>query len=490
LLQTTRSAHASSGVRVPTYDRRQLWPGIVHIGVGAFHRAHQGTYLDRLAERGAGGWGVLGVGLRSARGRRELLEQRCRYAVLQRSADCDEVHVVGSLLGYLDGRRERSEVLAALVSPRTRIVSLTVTGNGYGIDADGELDPEDEDLTFDLLHPGRPRSILGFLVEALRLRRERGLAPFTVLSCDNIVRNGEAARRAVVSFARLRDDGLAESIEGEVAFPSSVVDRITPGSSEEARRVLERDFGIHDRAAVLCEDYAQWIVEDRFCNGRPALEQVGVEFVADARPYELAKKRLLNGSHCAIGYLGYLCGHRRIDEAMADALLRRFLGMLMDEEVTPLLPRPLGLDLAAYKRTLLRRFANPRIGDPLQRLCARGSTKMPTYLLPSLEEALERGRPHRMLTLAVAAWARYLRGTDCDGEPIEVADRLAAKLRGPACEAGKDPRPLLAVHPAFGELGEDQAFVTELREAIRALDRRGPRAALEAALASEVEVAA
>jgi fructuronate reductase/mannitol 2-dehydrogenase len=478
-------------VRYPTYDRAALSPSIVHIGVGAFHRAHQGTYLDDLAERGVSAdWGVTGVGLRSARRREELLGQDCRYTVLERAADRDEVRVVGSLLDYLHAPTDRRGVLRALASPETKVVSLTVTGNGYGIDAEGELDPDDGDLTFDLFHPGEPRSLLGYLVEALKLRRDTGGAPFTVLSCDNIVRNGETARRAVISFAQLRDEGLARWIEENVAFPSSVVDRITPRSSEQAQSLLETKFGIRDEAPVLCEDFRQWIVEDEFCNGRPPLEEVGAQLVGDATPYELIKKRLLNGSHCAIGYLGYLCGHERIDEALADPLLRRYLRSLMDEEVSELLPRPTGVDLGDYKRTLLARFSNPSIGDRLQRLCARGSTKMPAYLLPSLEEALERRLPHGALTLAVAAWVRYLTGTDFAGNRIEIEDRLLAKLQPLARRAAEDPRPLLSVSSAFGALGEDEVFVAELRAAIRELERLGPRAAVESCLSQRRAVAA
>lgn len=475
----------------PTYDRTALAPGIVHIGVGAFHRAHQGSYLDALAEqRVSDEWGVVGVGLRSARGRKELKAQDCRYAVLQRSADHDEVRVVGSLLDYLSAAEDRAAVLGALTSPQTKLVTLTVTGNGYGVDADGELDPKDDDVARDLAFPRWPRSVPGYLTEALRLRRDAGIPPFTVLSCDNMVRNGDTVRGATVGFARLCDEGFGDWIEENVAFPASVVDRITPEPSEEHRRLLREQFGIHDAAPVMSERFAQWIVEDRFSNGRPPLEEVGVQFVPDATPYELAKKRLLNGSHSAIGYIGYLCGHRRIDEALTDPMLRRYLKALMDEEVAPLLPRTVALDLEAYKRTLLTRFSNPRIGDRLQRLCGRGSTKMPAYLLPSLQEALEQGLPHRKLTLAVAAWFRYLGGVDFEGRRIEVNDQMVAELQPLAQQAAEDPRPLLSVRSVFGDLGENDAFVGELRRMLRLLNSRGATAAVEACLSPRMAVAA
>jgi mannitol-1-phosphate/altronate dehydrogenase len=472
-----------------TYDRSALTPGIVHIGVGGFHRAHQGVFLNRLAERRiASDWGVVGVGLRSAKGRQELLGQDCLYTVLERGPDRDEARVVGTLLDYLHGPQDRSAVLTALASPRTRIVSLTVTGDGYGVDRTGQLDLDDRGLAHDLAQPARPTSVLGYLTEGLRLRRATGVAPFTVLSCDNIPHNGATARNALVSFAELRDQDLAGWIAEHVAFPASVVDRITPETTAEHRRLLSEEFGIGDRSPVVSEDYLQWVIEDEFCDGRPPLEEVGARFVTDVTPYELNKKRLLNGSHCALGYLGYLYGYERIDEALSDPSLARYAEALMDEEVGPLLPRMLGVDLAGYKRSLLTRFANPRVGDALQRLCRRGSTKMPAYLLPSLAEAIERGLPHEKLTLAVAAWIRYLRGTDFEGNRIDVEDEMKATLQ-PLARSG-DIRSLLRVRSVFGALGEDEDFIEDLETTLRGLDRRGPAAAVEACLADRFALAA
>ncbi|HYG95870.1 MAG TPA: mannitol dehydrogenase family protein [Solirubrobacterales bacterium] len=456
-------------VRVPSYDRTALRPGIVHIGVGGFHRSHQAVYLDRLAASGiSNAWGILGVGVRNGGSRGEMLRQNCLYTLLERSPEDDRARVVGSILDYLHAPREPGRALAALTSEQTKVVSLTVTGDGYGEEA----------------------PVPRFLAEALRLRREAGVAPFTVLSCDNLPDNGATARSAVVAYARLRDEErFADWIETEVSFPSTVVDRITPVTEPEHHDLLERDFGIHDRCPVVSEDFAQWIVEDDFCNERPPLEEVGVQFVPDAKPYELHKKRLLNGSHSAIGYLGHLCGHERIDEAVGDPLVRRFVASLMGE-VTPLLPEVLGLDVGEYRETLLERFGNPRVGDRLRRLCGRGSTKMPAYLLPSLEEAVERDLPHETLTLALAAWVRYLTGVDCEGQPIEVEDARWEELRPLARAAATDPRPLLEVCDVFGSLAENEAFVEELTRAIRLLDARGPVAAAEACLADRRAMAA
>lgn len=475
----------------PSYDRGALAPGFLHIGVGGFHRAHQGAFLDELAERRISNeWGVRGLSLRNGTGRDLLLRQDCVYSILQRGAAGDEVRVVGALLDYMLAPESPAAALAALADPQTRVVSMTVTGDGYGLDGAGELDLGDPLIAQDLASPACPRSLPGYLVEGLRLRRQAGLAPFTVLSCDNIPGNGRAARRAVVSFARRRDERLADWIEQNVAFPATVVDRITPEASADDRLLVERDFGVRDLCPVVCEDFTQWIVEDDFRNGRPPLDEVGASFVTDVTPYELHKKRLLNGSHCALGYLGYLSGHRRTDEALADPALRRYVESLMDEEVAPLLPAILGFDLADYKRTLLARLANPRIGDRLQRLCRRGSTKMPAYLLPSLGEAVEQGRPHGALTLAVAAWFRYLSGFDLEGARIEVEDDLAPRLQPLARQAAHDPRPLLAQRSFFGELGDDERFVERLAQAMSVLDGEGPEAAIDACVGSDLALAA
>jgi mannitol 2-dehydrogenase len=456
-------------VSVPSYDRQSLRPGIVHLGVGAFHRSHQAAYLDRLAASGASDeWGVLGIGLRNGSGRAELLRQNCLYSLLERSPAGDRVRVVGSLLDYLYAREEPGKALAALTSEETKIVTLTVTGDGYGSES----------------------PVPRFLVEALRLRRKAGFQPFTVLSCDNLPQNGVTARDAVLAYARRRDEeSFAAWIEANVSFPSTVVDRITPVTEAAHRRLLERDFGIQDRSPVVAEDFTQWIIEDDFCNGRPPLEEVGVQFVPDVTPYELHKKRLLNGTHSAIGYLGHLSGHDRIDGAIEDPRLREFAESLMGE-VAPLLPEVLGLDVDDYRETLLERFGNPRIGDRLRRLCGRGSTKMPAYLLPSLQEAVEEGTPHENLTLALAAWVRYLTGVDLEGGPIEVEDVRWGALKPLAQAAPADPRPLLEEREIFGSLAEDDGFVERLTGTIRLLDARGPAAATEVCARSGQALAA
>jgi mannitol-1-phosphate/altronate dehydrogenase len=310
-----------------------------------------------------------------------------------------------------------------------------------------------------------------------------------VLSCDNLPDSGTAARTAVTAHAALRDPDLAAWIEQNVTFPSGMVDRITPETSPQMRDEIEETLGVADRWPVVTEPFSQWVVEDDFCNGRPPLERVGVQFVDDVAPYKLIKTRMLNGGHCALGYLGAIAGHTRTDEAMADPVVRGIVERMLAEEVQPLLPRVLGIDLAEYRRTTLERFADPAIGDTLARLCRRGSVKMPSYLLPSLREAREAQRPRAMLVLAVAAWLLYLRGADLAGRPIEVSDPRADELCALAADGGDDPRVLLAIRSVFGQLGDDAELVAEIADVLGVLSRHGLRAAV-AACAPTVESAA
>jgi fructuronate reductase/mannitol 2-dehydrogenase len=465
-------------VSVPAYDRGALRPGVLHIGVGGFHRAHQAVYFDELARRGlADDWGLTGVGLRSPQMGDALCAQDCLYMVVERGAQGTTARVVGVMGRYLFGPQQRLAVLDALSDPATRLVTLTITGNGYHLTPEGEFAGDDPLVATELEDPGQPDTVFGYLVEALDRRRRAGVAPFTVLSCDNIPGNGAAARTMVVSFAELRDPGLARWIEENVTFPNSMVDRITPETTAQERELVVRSFGVDDRWPVITEPFSQWVIEDRFCNGRPPLEHVGVQFVDDVSPYELTKKRLLNASHCALGYLGYLAGYRTTAEVMADPAYAAFIGAMVDE-VVPLLPRAEGIDLGAYKASLLERLANPEMADQLARLCRRGATKVPSYLLPSIREAIQAGRPHAMMTLAVAGWFRYLQGQDYAGEPIDVQGPRSEELILLAQENGADPRPLLSVREVFDGLADDPSFVRDLHVASEAL-RAGPRETIE-----------
>jgi fructuronate reductase/mannitol 2-dehydrogenase len=464
-------------VDVPDYERLALTPSVVHIGVGAFHRSHQAVYFDDLVRQGISTqWGLVGVGMHSPRIGEVLSEQDNLYTVITRGPDHEEVRVVGVVTRFLFAPEDPGAVLDVLASPQTRLVTLTVTAAGYP--SDGSITLDDPDVAADVQHPEFPATAFGYLVEALRRRRESAIPPFTVLSCDNVAGNGPATRSAVVGIARLRDPALAEWIERSVAFPGSMVDRITPETTDQTRERLARDYSLQDRWPVIAEPFSQWVVEDAFCNGRPPLDRVGVQFVESVLPHEFMKARLLNGSHCALGYLGRLAGKRTSDEAMADPAVHRFIDGFL-REAAAVLPEVPGIDLDEYRRTLQERFANPGVADQLSRLCRRGSTKVRTYLLPSIERALELDRPRRHLVLALAAWIRYLEGVDYADDPIDVQDARADELRPLAEQAAQDPAPLLSVEEVFGDLGTDPRLAEEVRQALADL-QAGP---LEAAAA-------
>lgn len=456
-----RTRPVRTHVGFPAYDRSALSPAVVHLGVGGFHRAHQSVYFDELANRGVSDWGVVGVGIRRPEMREVLLAQDNLFTVVQRGHGDSRARVVGVMVEYLLLADESASVLARLTDPRVKLVTLTITGNGYAPGAAAS---------------GSRRSVFGLIVRALERRRRAGTAPFTVLSCDNLPDSGAAARRAVMALARQREAGLADWIEQRVTFPSSMVDRITPATAVADRQQIEQEFLIADRWPVITEPFTQWVIQDEFCNDRPPLEQVGVQYVADVAPYKLIKSRMLNGAHSALGYLGRLSGYERTDEAMADPVIAAFITRLLAAEIAPLLPSGVaGMDLDRYRSILVERFGNPGVGDQLARLCRRGSTKLPDYLLPSLHEARAAGSPHRLLLLAVAAWLCYLQGTDVAGGPGEVEDGRAAELGALILRGGDDPRPVLALTDIFGDLGQDDACVAEIRSLLSELRTRGVR---------------
>ena len=470
---------------LPTYDRSALVPSVVHLSVGGFSRAHQLSYFDELAERGIStDWGVVGVGLRSRTMKEALAPQDHLYTVVERSPDGERARVIAVMVDYHFAPDDPSRVLDVLTDERTRMVTMTITDAGYRVDhGTASFDADDNDVRWDLANPDRPRTVFGFLVEALDRRRRAGLPPFTVVSCDNVHRNGDVARSAVIGFAVLRDEELAGWIAENVSFPCSMVDRITPHTTPEEREEVARQYGLHDRWPVITEPFSQWFIEDDFCNGRPPLDQVGVQFVGDVGEYELVKTRMLNASHCALGFLGSLAGYVSIDQLMVDDLFVEYAQAFLQDEVGPLVPQPDGIDLSHYQRTLLLRFANPAIADRLDRLCRRGSAKMPLHLLPSLRQALDAGRPHALLSLVVAAWLRYLGGRTDDGRPIAVDDPHAARLLRLTRRGGTDPRPLLRERRIFGDLGDDPRLVARLASLLERMETDGVRAVLADELA-------
>jgi mannitol 2-dehydrogenase len=470
--------HPSAGVSVPDYDRCALSPGVVHFGVGGFHRAHQAMYLDDLARRGETAWGLVGVGLHSPEMKQVLSAQDHLFTVVTRGAEGEQARIVGVMIDYRYAPQEPAAVLAALTDPRTTLVTLTVTGAGYPVDpATGEFHPDhDDEVAEDLQRPRDPASVFGFIVEALRLRRKAGVAPFTVLSCDNVAGNGRTTRVAVVGFARRRSGDLADWIERSVTFPSSMVDRITPATSPADRDEIAERLGVDDAWPVITEPFSQWIIEDRFCNDRPPLDAVGARFVADVRPYELMKTRLLNGAHCALGYLGLLLGYRCSDEAMGDERVRDFVRAFMDQ-VIPLLQPVDGIDLQQYRELLIDRFSNRAIGDRLERLAGRGSTKLGSYVVPSIADARLLGADYRLLAVTVAAWIVLLARAD-GGTPVE--DPLREEL-APLAARG-DVRGLLSRVRGIAWMADDDEVRTAIERGVAAITCDGVAAVLRSAV--------
>jgi mannitol 2-dehydrogenase len=476
-----------AGIEAPRYDRNGLRQGILHMSVGGFHRAHAAVYIDdMMSEHGMRDWAICGVGLLpgDARMRDALVPQDCLYTVMERMSGSERARIIGSITQFIHAQEEPEKVFAKMCDPDIRIVTLTVTEKGYCFNqGTGEFDPEREDIRHDLGNPTRPRTVLGWLTEGLRQRREAGLEPWTVLSCDNIQGNGSVTRKMVLAFAGMRDAGLAAWIAANVAFPNCMVDRITPVTADADRDSLESRYGLRDEWPVVCEPFRQWVIEDHFPSGRPAWEKVGVQMTADVHPYEMMKIRLLNAGHFSLGYLGFLAGHSHVHDTILDPIFRKYIRRLMDEEVTPLLRVPLGIDLTAYKDQLLQRFGNADIKDTLARICQDGSSKAPKFILPSIRERLARGEPAKLLILAVAGWLRYLSGTDEKGRQIAIDDPIAGKLTKHAQRGGADPSALLELTEVFGtDLPKNVRFVAEMRNALQEVYQKGSAVAIARAI--------
>jgi len=471
-------------VPVPGYDRDLVTAGVVHIGVGGFHRAHQAMYHDRMMNEGAGlDWGICGVGVLAAdRKMQQALDvQDGLYTlVLKHSDGTYEPRVIGSIVEYLFAPASPEAVIEKMAAEPTRIVSLTVTEGGYNVsDLTGEFDAANPDVRHDLAPGAAPRTTFGLVTEALRRRRQRGLSPFTVVSCDNLPGNGQLSKRVFTAFARLRHPALGDWIEDAVRFPNSMVDRITPATTDADRAEVAGRFGIDDQWPVVCEPFVQWVLEDDFAAGRPPYEDAGVQLVGEVEPYELMKLRLLNGSHQALCYFAYLAGYRLVHEVAQDPLFRAFLLGYMDREATPTLSPVPGVDLAGYKQTLLERFANPQIRDTIARLCAQSSDRIPKFLLPVIRRQLATGGEIKRSAAVVASWARYAEGFDERGEPIDVVDRYRDRLTSLAVRQRDDPCAFIANRDLFGDLAGDERFVTAYRSALASLHQRGARATVE-----------
>lgn len=463
-------------VRKPTHDSSKLETGIVHLGLGAFHRAHQAVYTDDVLQSGDLRWGIVGASLRAADTRDALRSQNWLYTTAEADQSGERLRIVGSLKDVLVAPENPAALLSTMCQPSVKIVSLTVTEKGYCHDpATSELNESHPDIQHDLANPAAPRSAPGFIARAIEMRRKSNLAPFTVLCCDNLPANGHTVRKVVSRLGALQSPDLGAYIENEISFPSTMVDRIVPATTEQDRTRIAAALGVQDNWPVMTEVFTQWVIEDHFPSGRP---DWAATFVSDVAPFETMKLRLLNGSHSCIAYLGYLAGHETVAAAMQDADFAGFVRRLMDEEAAPTLKVPGGTDVEGYKTALINRFHNPALRHRTWQIAMDGSQKLPQRLLGTARDRLKTGASIDCVALGVAAWMRYVTGVDEKGQPIDVRDPLGNELRRRADAAGlvasQLAPALLSIEKIFGtDLAANQRFVGTVTAALDQLITHG-----------------
>ncbi|ENB7485786.1 mannitol dehydrogenase family protein [Citrobacter koseri] len=482
-MKTIASAPLPEGVLTPRYDRQQLQTRIVHFGFGAFHRAHQALLTDRVLNAQGGDWGICEISLFSGdRLMSQLREQNHLYTVLEKGANGNQAIIVGAVKECLNAKLDSlAAIIEKFCEPQVAIVSLTITEKGYCIDpATGSLDVSNPRITHDMQHPTEPHSAPGILVEALHRRRERGLSPFTVLSCDNIPDNGHVVKNAVLGMAEKRAAELAAWIQQHVSFPGTMVDRIVPAATEESLDEITRELGVADPCAISCEPFIQWVIEDNFVAGRPQWEVAGVQMVDDVLPWEQMKLRMLNGSHSFLAYLGYLAGFQHISDCMQDSAFREAAYRLMINEQAPTL-RITNVDLSRYAASLIERFANPALKHRTWQIAMDGSQKLPQRMLEGIREHLARGSDWPLLALGVAGWMRYVSGVDDAGATIDIRDPLSEKIRL-LVESSSDAErvsALLSLQEVFGtDLVKNPLFVQAIEQAWRRIAQHGAHQAV------------
>lgn len=473
VVQLNNTTLRQLSIATPRYDRDGVQVGIAHFGVGGFHRAHQAMYIDRLLQRGlAREWGICGIGVMPAdRRMRDVLgaQDGLYTLILEHPDGTREARVIGSIVDYRYAPDDPQATIELLAAPTTRIISMTITEGGYQV--------------------RDPGSVFGLIVEALARRHDRGVASPTIVSCDNIENNGAVARSAVIAHAELLRPGLADWIAETTRFPCSMVDRITPVTTPDIIAAAERDFGVADQWPVVAEEFAAWVLEDDFADGRPPLDEAGVLLVDDVGPYESMKLRLLNAGHQCLCYFAWLCGYRMVHDAARDPLFAEFLLAYFDSEAIPMLQPVPGIDLHTYTRGLIERFANPGVRDTVARLCAYSSDRIPTWLLPVIRANLLTDGSIRLASATVASWARYAEAVDEHGEPIDVVDNMAASLVPLARSQRLHPTAFIENAALFGDLGQAPRFVDAYLLALDSLHTRGARATLEALLHGDMQEA-
>jgi fructuronate reductase len=475
-LSQERLALLAPEVGRPSYDRAQLQTGVVHLGLGAFHRAHQALYTETVLANNDARWGILGVSLRSLAVSDALRPQDGLYSVIERHGSGVHARVIGAVHRVLHAPTALAQVLDAIADPNVHVVTITVTEKGYcQHPASGDLDLDDGGIQHDLAQPESPQSTLGVLAAGIQRRPTR--ASLTVLCCDNMKSNGPTVQRLLSQYARHVDRALAHRIETQIAFPSTMVDRIVPAATPDSLAWAEQRLGLRDEAAIVCEPFTQWVIEDRFTSARPAWEQAGALFTGDVRPFEAMKLRLLNGTHSAIAYVGQLRGQRTVSDAMADPLVGPFARSLMKEDLRATVVAPSGFDVSGYCDQLLRRFENPALAHRTEQIAMDGTQKVPVRWLPPLRESLRKGVERPRLERALAAWLHYLLvPRDEAGEALTINDPGAATLVSRLRTAGDEMetvRSALAHASIFGDEAWPEAFITRLAAHLVALRRGG-----------------
>ena len=468
-------------IRVPRYARADLSAGIVHIGLGNFHRAHQAWYLHRLFDQGMNhDWAIIGAGVRAgdAAMRDRLLAQDCLSTLIELDPSGITAEVTGAMIGFLPVQDDNAALIARMADPAIRIVALTVTEGGYFIDpASGGFHSRHPDIMHDAANPARPRTAFGAMVAALRLRRDRGFGPFTGLCCDNLQGNGAVLRQCVVSLARLSDPVLAAWIDTQCSFPNSMVDCIVPATGPR-EIALVQGFGIYDAAPVTHENFRQWVIEDDFCAGRPDWDRAGATFTADVHAYELMKIRILNGGHQVISNIGDLLGLTTIAQTMAHAGISAFLHRVVRDEIAPHVAAVPGVAPLDYLARIEQRFANPEIADTTRRVAFDGSSRQPGFIVPSVRDGLRAGTPVTGLALVCALWARYCTGIREDGSVIEANDPNWDALQTVARAARQAPILWLEQRQYYGDLAQAPRFADAFCDWMRMIGADGVDATL------------
>ena len=484
-LSLANLAALSKTAAVPSYRRDQLSPGILHFGVGNFHRAHMAVYLHELFNQGKNlDFAIVGAGVLPSdeKMKATLSAQDYLTTVVEQDISKSAATITGPMIDFI-AAPDYAGIIAMLEKPAIRIVSMTITEGGYFIDpATGLFDPGHPAIKADAADPEHPKTVFGLIIAGLKARRAAGLAPFTVMSCDNIPGNGEVTEAAITGLAKLSDPALAHWIEEHVAFPNSMVDRITPATGSREIEIVQSTYGIEDGWPVFCEEFKQWVLEDHFPLGRPAFEDVGATFVADVAPYELMKLRILNGGHAAIAYPAALMDIHFVHEAMENVLIRAFLAKLENEEIIPVVPPVPDTSLSDYFNLIERRFSNPKIGDTIPRLAQDGSNRQPKFILPSTADRLDKGLDVVGLALVSALWCKYFEGVTDTGQPIVFGDTSAERLQKAALASRADPNAFLALDDIFGKTGKNPQFVTRFSTALASLREKGTAATLQAYL--------